>query len=83
MQRRLTRELRLRLIGSLYKNDYATVGYDDTEWRAGLGLSWNLSGRLFLELDADHYDRSSSDPLTEYDENRFFVRLAWRNIAGQ
>ena len=81
--RQLTRALHLQLVATWLSNDYGEIGYDDDEWRAGLGLTWNLGRHFYLEFDADHYDRSSSNPTSEYDENRYFVRLGWRNTAEQ
>lgn len=80
--RQITPRLTLRARGSLFSSDYDTAGQDDDETQFGLQLSWNASGRFFVELDVDNFNRDSSNPLTEYDETRAFLRLAWRNSGG-
>ena len=82
LERRLTRTLRLRVSGSLAQSDYGTAGFDDDETHVGLGLSWNATGRLFVELDADSIQHDTSNPLLDWDETRIFLRLAWRNTGG-
>lgn len=82
LERRLSQTLRLRLSGSLAQSDYGTAGFEDDETMLGLGLSWNASGRLFVELDADSIRHDSSNPLLDWDETRIFLRLAWRSTGG-
>lgn len=80
--RQITPRVTLRATGSLYSSDYDTADQDDDETQLGLYLSWNVSGRLFLEADLESFNRDSSNPLSEYDEIRAFLRLAWRNTRG-
>jgi hypothetical protein len=34
---------------------------------------------LWVEIDLEYFDRNSSNRLTEFNETRAFLRLAWRN----
>lgn len=81
-QRLITPRLTLRIQGSLYSSESAATSQEDDETRFGLGLSWNAVGRLYVELDVDKFNRDSSNPLTEYNETRAFLRFAWRNTGG-
>ena len=80
--RQVTPRLTLRARGSLFSSEYDTAGQDSDETQFGLQLSWNASGRFFVELDLDRFNRDSSNASTEYDETRAFLRLAWRNSGG-
>lgn len=80
--RQITPRLTLRASGSIYSTDYDTSNQDDDETQLGLYLSWNATGRLFVEVDVENFNRDSSNALTEYDETRAFLRLAWRNSGG-
>lgn len=77
--RQLTPRLELSAQGSINNWDYDSTGQEVDETQLGLYLSWNATGRLFVEVDVENFSRDSSDPLTEYDETRAFLRLAWRN----
>lgn len=79
--RQVTPRFTVRLQGSLHSSDFDT-GADDDELRYGLFLSWNASGRLYIEPEIERFDRNSSNPLSEYEETRYFLRFAWRNTGG-
>lgn len=80
--RQITPRVSLRAQGSLYSTDYDTSNQDDDEAQFGAYLSWNAVGRLYIEVDLEHFKRDSSNPLSEYDETRAFLRFAWRNSGG-
>lgn len=80
--RRISPRLDVRIAASLFSTDYGTASQDDDETQYGVYLTWNVSGRLYLHLDAEHVDRDSSNALSEFDEMRAFLRLAWRNVRG-
>jgi hypothetical protein len=70
------------LTASLLSSDYDTAGQGDDETQYGAYFTWNVSGRLYLLLDAEHFSRDSSNLLSEFDETRAFLRLAWRSVGG-
>jgi hypothetical protein len=80
--RQITPRLSLRAQGTLFNSDYDTADQDDDETQFGLYLSWNATGRFFVEVDVENFNRDSSNPLSEYDETRAFLRFAWRNSGG-
>jgi hypothetical protein len=80
--RELTPRLSLRAQGSLFSSSFDVADQDDDETQLGLTLSWNATGRFFVDLELQHFNRDSSNPLTEYDETRAFLRFAWRNTRG-
>ncbi|MGE0030122.1 MAG: outer membrane beta-barrel protein [Steroidobacteraceae bacterium] len=80
--RQITPRLTLRASGSIYSSDYDNSNQDDDETQLGLYLSWNASGRFFVELEIENFNRDSSNDLSEYNETRAFLRLAWRNSGG-
>lgn len=80
--RQLTPRLTLRAQGTVGSSDFNSADQDEDETQLGLYLSWNATGRLFVELEIENFSRDSSDPLTEFEETRAFLRLAWRNSGG-
>lgn len=80
--REITPRFHARIAGSLYSSNFSTTNQDDDETQYGIYLSWNIVGRLYVHLDAERFSRDSSDPLTEFDESRAFLRFAWRNTGG-
>lgn len=80
--RNITPRLTLRAQGSIRSSDFDATDQDDDETQIGLYLSWNASGRVFVEFEVEEFSRDSSNDLTEYDETRAFLRLAWRNSGG-
>ncbi len=80
--RDITPRFNARVQASLYSSDYDSAAQDDDETQYGIYLSWNVSGRLYILLDGEHFNRDSSNLLSEYDETRAFLRLAWRNTGG-
>jgi hypothetical protein len=80
--RQITPRLKATLRAAQQSNDFDSVVYDDEELVLGLALSWNVTGRLFIELNYDDIEHDSSNPLQEFDETRAFLRFAWRNTGG-
>ena len=80
--RQLTPRLELRAQGSINNSDYDSANQDDDETQLGLYLSWNATGRFFVELEVEDFSRDSSNDLSEYDETRAFLRFAWRSSGG-
>ena len=81
-QRQITPRLRLRVQGTLSSTEFESTGQDDDETQFGLHLSWNVTGRLYVEVDVDKFDRKSTNALSEFDETRAFLRFAWRSAGG-
>jgi len=75
--RRLTPRLDLRMDALYTREDYPVTGYDDKELDASLGLNWHFGRHVTAGLRYSRLKRTSSDPTTEYAENRiglaFFV----------
>jgi len=82
VSRQLTPRLTLRAQGSLIESDYSSADASDDETQLGLYLSWNATGRFFIEAEVENFNRDSSNPLTEFDETRAFLRFAWRSSRG-
>jgi hypothetical protein len=82
VSRQVTPRFDVRLTASLLSSDYDTAGQGDDETQYGAYFTWNVSGRLYLLLDAEHFSRDSSNLLSEFDETRAFLRLAWRSVGG-
>lgn len=81
-QRRISPRIELSALAALYETDFNATSQEDDETHFGIYLSWNVSGRLFIDLEAEKFDRESSNPLTEFDETRAFLRFTWRNRGG-
>jgi hypothetical protein len=82
VERQLTGRFSIRAEGSIDNSDYRTIDQDDEETRLGLYLTWNISGRLYFEVYGENYDRTSTNPLSVYDETRVFATLSWRDQGG-
>lgn len=81
VNRQVTPRFSVRLEGSLHSTEFDS-GVDDDEVQFGLHLSWNATGRLYIEPEIERFDRNASDPLSEFEETRYFLRFAWRNTGG-
>jgi hypothetical protein len=57
--------------------DYTALLRDDREWRYGGTLDWRWSRRFGLSVDVSHNERSSSDPLQAYDDNRVVLSISY------
>jgi hypothetical protein len=77
-ERQLTPRVGLRAQVMLFETDFESNAQSDDETRYGLFLTWNPAGHLFFEADVERLDRESTDVDTEFDETRYFIRLAWR-----
>jgi hypothetical protein len=82
VERQLTNRLTVGFEGAIDKSDYQTIDQDDEETRLGLYLTWNVAGRLYFEVYGESFDRSSTNPLSEYEETRVFATLSWRDQGG-
>lgn len=80
--RQITPRLRATVRATQQSNDFDSAAFDDEELQLGLTLSWNVAGRLHVELSYDDINHDSSDPLQEFDESRAFLRFAWRNTGS-
>lgn len=80
--RQITPRVTLRGTGSLYSTDFDTASQDYEEMQIGLYLSWNVTGRFFVDLEVENLSRDGSSQLNDFDEMRAFLRLAWRNTGG-
>jgi hypothetical protein len=78
-ERQIAPRFSVGLQGWMYRADFDTVDQIDDETRLGLYLTWNIVGRLFLELDGEAFERDSTNALSNFEENRAFIRLAWRD----
>jgi len=80
--RQITPRLRATVRAAQQSSDFDSAAFDDEEMQLGLELSWNVSGRLYIEVTYDDISHDSSSPLQEFDETRAFLRFAWRNTGG-
>jgi hypothetical protein len=82
VERQLTNRFSVRAEGSIDNSDYQTIDQDDEETRLGVYVTWNIGGRLYLELYGENFDRTSTNDLSEYEETRVFATLSWRDQGG-
>ena len=80
--RRITPQFSVRIQAMIDSTDFDTSDQDNDEAELELNLSWNPVGRLFVELEVETRSYESATPLTDFDETRVFVRLAWRDRRG-
>lgn len=81
-ERQITSRFSVRGQATFDSTEFETANQDNDETELGLYMSWNPVGRLFVELEVDRRNFESSNPLTDFDETRIFVRLAWRDRRG-
>ena len=82
LRRELGRALDLTLSARLEQEEFES-GFDDDDWRAGAEFSWNVGRRAVIGLRLFHFERTSSDPATEYDENQAWLTVGYRMGQGQ
>lgn len=58
---------------------FPNTGFDSREDEYGLRWRVSLQRQLEFTLEATHAERSGSDPLNAFDENRAYAGLVWRN----
>jgi hypothetical protein len=75
--------LELELSASLTQEDYEALGFDFDERMTRLSLDWQMSRRVGLRLAGEHYDRSSSNGLGEYQEARLLLHLTYSGGASR
>lgn len=76
--RRLQATLTLMLSAYYSQLEYeeTDLTFDDLE--ASLSLTWNLTEHLGLRASIDHYDRGSTQPNGNFDENRAFLAIFYQ-----
>ena len=57
--------------------EFTAVDRDDRDRVVGVRYRWQWLSRLWLGAELAHTDRSSSDPLQEFDELRALLTLTW------
>lgn len=82
VSRRITPRFSIRAQALHYRTDFSFASQEDDETQLGLAFDWNLAGRLYLLLDLEQFERNSTNPLSEFDEQRAFLRLAWRSSGA-
>jgi len=75
--RELARSLDLRVYARLEQEDFDSLNFQDDEWQYGASLGWALGRTIELRLAFDRYDRDSTDPTTEFVENRTSLYVTW------
>ncbi len=81
-EREIGSRFSVRAQASFYRFDFENGGQQDDETELALYLSWNAAGRFHVEADVEQVSRDSTDPLTDFDETRVFLRLVWRDQLG-
>jgi hypothetical protein len=61
------------LNGQVDRIDYDVLQRDDDDFRIGASLTWRQLRTLELELRVQHFERESTDPLSEFTEFRSFL----------
>ncbi len=82
LYRDVSPHIRLSLRAAYQSSDYDNASFSEDERLFGASLSWNVSGRLYVDLSYDDIHHDSSNPLQDFDEGRAFLRIAWRNTRG-
>lgn len=83
--RRLSPVLDVSLFGRLESQDFRNVDFSNDDLDIGLQANWTLGRRFSLRFQLDRIDRDSSNPATDYVENRASLRAVWspRGSTGQ
>lgn len=81
IRRQFTPRVSVAAQASHATTDYDSALQEDDDTQFGLSLSWNFTGRLFLDFSVNQFERDSTNPLTDFEETRAFVRLAWRSAG--
>lgn len=79
--RQLSRDLDWRLYAQWSKEEFDESGFEDDELQAGTYLNWRVGRVVSLRLQYDRYDRDSTDPTTEYTENRVSLFATWSPVG--
>jgi len=82
-ERGILPRLSMRVRAMFNSYEFVESGQENDETEYGLGLIWNISGRLFAEGEVYRFERDSTDIATQYDETRFFLRFSWRNVSRE
>jgi hypothetical protein len=81
--RQVARTAELRVFGGYEDEQFDELDGEDQEMQLGAALAWEIGRTLELRLQVDHFDRDSSNELSEYTENRASVFLTWSPIGRQ
>ncbi|MGH8188146.1 MAG: outer membrane beta-barrel protein [Steroidobacteraceae bacterium] len=81
--RQVSRTAELRLFGAYEDEQFDELDGEDQELQLGAALAWDVGRTLEVRVQLDHFDRDSSNVLTEYTENRASVFLTWFPIGRQ
>lgn len=77
VSRRLASTVDFELVGTLQSEEFDNANLDADELRLGAVLNWRAWRTLGLRLTAERYDRSTSNGMGEYQENRAFLTVAY------
>lgn len=75
--RRLSRTLRASISARWHKNEFENVDFNSDDLRMRGTISWRLGARTYLALEVDHFNRSSNDPTSEYNETRGLLTVSY------
>ncbi len=81
--RQLSRAVSARVFLQLEQEEFDVSGFEDEELGGGAYLDWRLGRTLSLRLQYDRFDRDSTDPTTEYTENRVSLFAIWSPMERQ
>lgn len=82
-RRDLSRSLTLRFLGMFSREEFASgTTADFDEWRGEANLDWRLGRLLWLNLQYQHFDRSSDIAADGYTENMVWLRLGIGAISS-
>ena len=77
LTRELSRTVSVRAFGDWWVDDYLEADLKNTEWRFGLRASWQLGNNFSLNLQPEHWERTTSDGSAGANENRVWLTVSY------
>jgi hypothetical protein len=81
--RNLRTTLTLSLEARFNSEEYGSLGFEDERLEFGASLGWQLGRNFAVDFQYDYSQRTASEDTSEYDENRFGIRLVYQPFGSR